>query len=726
MSRSAGPATPPKAGFFVQASLMRGRSAGCREQGLCGILRELLGAYPPNEGFGIVFASYGQKWCLPLFQKRAVKRYCGRPGRGLAASCDKTAHMGNHHMKNQASRLVCKAIMVLSILLMAKVALAMPPVRVLEAVTDHRQNEMLPMRDGIRLWTSIHFPKGMAAQAPAILIRTPYAFEMESTLARGMLADFAAAGYIIIFQNERGRFWSEGTFSIIPNSAKDGYDTIDWIARQPWSNGRVGTFGCSSSGDSQVKLATRRHPAHRAAVSMSSGSAAGVLGDFHEQGAFYRGGVPQVPWWTWYASAGQSDFPKFPAGISRENRDWIAHSLRDWLAKPDATYNVDELIRHLPSMDVVRAVHGQATEYEKFIRRLPNDPAWQKENFLNEGDSYEVPTLWVFQAFDIGLSPNVAMFEYAHQKARQQEIRGNQYMLISALGHCSMLRETADTINGERALGDARYPYRETFMRWFDHWLKDAGDGGLNKPRAEIYVSGRNQWRQFAAWPSQDSRKIAYYLGSSGRANTREGDGFLATAAAKDNQSDSYVYDPRYPVPSVGGDVCCVGRDYQPGSFDQSEVELRHDVLVYTSEPLTEDAEVIGFVDVILHVASDAPDTDFTAKLVDVYPDGRAYNVGDSIQRARWRNGYKAPDMMKKGDVYELRIGPFFVANRFNAGHRLRLDITSSNFPRYERNLNTGGNNFDEKAGQAAQNEIHHGPRYPSRLLLPVLVTAGD
>ena len=175
-------------------------------------------------------------------------------------------------------------------------------------------------------------------------------------------------------------------------------------------------------------------------------------------------------------------------------------------------------------------------------------------------------------------------------------------------------------------------------------------------------------------------------------------------------------------MPSAGGDVCCVGPKYQPGSFDQSQVELRDDVLVYTSEPLSKAVEVVGFVEAVIYVSSDAPDTDFTAKLVDVDAEGRAYNVGDSIQRARWRDGYKEAKMMAEGEVYELRIGPFFVANRFNAGHRLRLDITSSNFPRYERNLNTGGHNFDETVGRTARNMIHHGPQYPSRIILPVLV----
>lgn len=619
------------------------------------------------------------------------------------------------------------------LLVMAGAAAASPPVRVLENTTERRQNEMLPMRDGVRLWTSIHFPKGMTAKAPAILVRTPYAFEMESTLAQGMVADFAAAGYIIIFQNERGHFWSEGETRIIANSAEDGYDTIDWIAKQPWSNGKVGTFGCSSSGDSQVKLASLGHPAHGAAMTMSSGSSVGVLGAFHEQGAFYRGGVPQVPWWTWYAAAGISDYPKFPAGISDHNRDWLAHSLRDWLARtPESNYNPetgypeDLLVSHLPSMDVVRAVNGQITEFEKFIRRQPNDPAWKKESFFSAGDPYGVPTLWVFQAYDIGLSPNVAAFEYAHAKADKKDIRDSQYMLISAKGHCSMLTETAHTINGERYVGDARYPYKKAFIEWFDHWLKDKKGKALKKPRAEVYVSGRNQWRQFVSWPPAGAQQVSYYLDSEGRANSRHGDGRLRAAAAATVRQDAYEYDPRYPVPSVGGDVCCVGPKYQPGSYDQSQVEARNDVLVYTSEPLPQALEVVGFVEAVIFVSSDAPDTDFTAKLVDVDAEGRAYNVGDSIQRARWRDGYDKPTMMEKGGVYELRIGPFFVANRFNAGHRLRLDITSSNFPRYERNLNTGGNNFDETAGRTARNVIHHGSQYPSRIILPALAEEPD
>jgi putative CocE/NonD family hydrolase len=215
---------------------------------------------------------------------------------------------------------------------------------------------------------------------------------------------------------------------------------------------------------------------------------------------------------------------------------------------------------------------------------------------------------------------------------------------------------------------------------------------------------------------------VAYYLDSDGRANSLFGDGILSThKPGAETTSDTFTYDPALPVPSVGGGLCCMGDALEAGSFDQRQVEARHDVLVYTTEPLEKALEITGTIEVTLFVSSTAKDTDFTVKLIDVYPDGRAFNLDETIQRVRYREGYDQQVLMEPGKVYELSVSPMSTSNTFAEGHRIRVEVSSSNFPRFARNLNTGGNNYDETDGTVAKNTIHHSPAHPSRILLPVV-----
>lgn len=593
-------------------------------------------------------------------------------------------------------------------------------------VAGGAQHFMLPMRDNVRLWTSVYFPKNMPATAPTILLRTPYAFGGESRRAKPLLE----RGYVIVLQNERGRYWSEGEYHIVAGAGPDGYDTIDWISKQPWSNKRVGTLGCSSSGDNQLPLLAQRHPAHAAAITMASGSVIGKMGAFDEHGAFYRGGAVFMPWLTWYLAMGQRDFPKFPPGISDENRDWLAEYAmkHDWMAprlEDFLSQNTANAELYLPLQDALRQ-HGaqRGLDFDVFVRRQPNDPAWKTLPLFREGDIIDTPTLWVFQNHDLALGPNLAAFEYVISKGSTPRVRDDQHLLISALGHCTTMTEPENTIDGDRPIGDARVPNRDMFIDWFDHWLRGAENNVPKWPRAQVYVPGKNSWQSFSSWPAATSQRT-FYLHSEKGAGSRLGDGQLLDVAPSSIAIDSLVYDPRTPVPTIGGDACCLadvnGSKVQPGSYDQAALELRRDILVYTSPELKVPLDVVGFVEVELYVSSDAPDTDFTANLVDVASDGTAYILAGSIQRARWREGYSQPRFMKPGEVYKLKVGPFYIANRFEAGHRVRLDVSSSNFPRYDRNLNTGGNNFDESRGRVARNSVHHGPVQRSVLRLPIV-----
>jgi uncharacterized protein len=265
--------------------------------------------------------------------------------------------------------------------------------------------------------------------------------------------------------------------------------------------------------------------------------------------------------------------------------------------------------------------------------------------------------------------------------------------------------------------------YEELTYAWFDYHLKDEKNGILEKmPKVRYYTMGLNQWQSSSTWPPVGAQPLTLYLSSGGKANSLYGDGALVPAPPAANQPDRFTYDPHNPVLSYGGNVCCTGNAITAGAFDQRRMEARADILVYSTDPLKEGVEVSGPIEVTLYVSSDAKDTDFTAKLVDVYPDGRAYNLDETIQRARYREGYEKPPVwMEKGKVYKITLGPMTTSNYFAEGHRIRVEISSSNFPRFDRNLNTGGNNYDEEKGVVAINTVHHSREYPSQVTLSVV-----
>ncbi|MDX1472065.1 MAG: CocE/NonD family hydrolase, partial [Flavobacteriaceae bacterium] len=269
--------------------------------------------------------------------------------------------------------------------------------------------------------------------------------------------------------------------------------------------------------------------------------------------------------------------------------------------------------------------------------------------------------------------------------------------------------------------GDARLDYDGQIYAWFDYWLKGIdNDFQENIPKVQYYTMGSNKWQSSDTWPPESSQMVTYYLSSQGNANTLMGDGILTKSVPKKDNPDSYTYDPLYPVESYGGNVCCTGNAVQGGAFDQQLMERRPDILVYTSEVLDEGVEVTGFIESTLYVSSDAKDTDFTIKLIDVYPDGTAYNLDETIQRARYREGYDKEVFMKEGEVYKIDLTPMATSNYFEKGHRIRIEVSSSNFPRFARNLNTGGSNYDESEAVIANNKIHHSQKYPSHIKLPI------
>ncbi|MBX2946823.1 MAG: CocE/NonD family hydrolase [Cyclobacteriaceae bacterium] len=596
--------------------------------------------------------------------------------------------------------------------------------RKLEEIAIIDQKVMMPMRDGIRLATDIYRPKGNA-KVPIVFSRTPYNFntwvdgEMRTrTLEAAMEA--VQRGYAYVVQNERGRFFSEGEWDILGTPLTDGYDAFEWMSKQPWSNGKVGVIGCSSTAEWQMAVASLNHPALAAMVAQGYGAGVGKVGEYYEQGNWYRGGAQQMLFTAWlYGTQNDKFRPAFPKDITQQ--DLIRVQRFYDLATEMPRVDWAQALQHLPVQDIIKNVNGQDGIYEHMIRRKPNDPAWFAGGLYHDTMPLDVPTYWFVSWYDVASSPNLALFNHARNNSNKA-IADNQYLVIAPTLHCAFKRASENTIVGERSVGDARLNYDDLTWGWFDMLLKgEQNDFKKTTPRVQYYTMGSNKWQTSETWPPKNSVMTNYFLSSEGKANTRNGDGKLVTKVPSSDKSDTFKYDPMNPVKSHGGNVCCTGNAVQGGAFDQSEMELRDDILVYTSEPLKEGVEVSGFIESTLYLSSDVKDTDVTIKLIDVHPDGKAYNLDETIQRVRYREGYEKEVFMEKGKVYEVKLTPMSTSNYFAQGHRIRIEVSSSNFPRFERNLNTGGNNFDEAKGVVATNSIHHSKKYPSVITLPIV-----
>jgi uncharacterized protein len=594
----------------------------------------------------------------------------------------------------------------------------------LEGISVIDQKVMMTMRDGTRLATDIYRPKGNS-KVPIVFSRTPYNFntwgdgEMRT---RGLEAAYDAVqrGYAYVVQNERGRFFSEGEWDILGTPTTDGYDAFEWMSKQSWSNGKIGVIGCSSTAEWQMAVASLNHPALAAMVAQGFGAGVGRVGEFYEQGNWFRGGAQQMLFTSWLYGTQNDEFrPQFPKDISQAD---LVRVQRFYDMAPEMP-KVDwaQALRHLPVQDIIKNVNGQKGIYEDMIRRKPNDPAWFKGGLYHDTMPMNVPAYWFVSWYDVSSSPNLTLFNQM-RKNPNKEIADNQYLVIAPTLHCAYKRATENTVVGERSMGDARLNYDELTWGWFDMLLKgDQNDFKKNTARVKYFTMGSNVWQTSETWPPAKAVMTDYFLSSEGQANTRNGNGKLVAKVPSTDKPDAFTYDPTNPVTSYGGNVCCTGNAVTGGAFDQSEMELRNDILVYTSEPLKEGMEVSGFIESTLYLSTDVKDTDVTIKLIDVYPDGKAYNLDETIQRVRYREGYEKEVFMEKGNVYKVKLSPMSTSNYFAAGHRIRIEVSSSNFPRFERNLNTGGNNFDESVGAVAHNQIHHSKKYPSVVRLPVV-----
>ncbi|QKR99814.1 CocE/NonD family hydrolase [Sphingomonas sp. CL5.1] len=594
--------------------------------------------------------------------------------------------------------------------------------RALAGAADARLAVLVPMRDGVGLSTDIYTPKsGSGGKFPVILWKTPY----NEHKLRGSTLRYAIEatrrGYVFIMQNERGRYFSEGKYEILGRPQTDGYDTLSWIAAQPWSNGKVGTLGCSSSAEWQLALAAMHHPAHAAMVPMSAGAGIGKVGRFQEQGNWYTGGVPRTLFAPWMYAVDNPLRAELPKGLDEKTRAYIEQYNDLNAKKPAVDWTVH--MQRLPYDSMMSSLGEPPATFDSLVHRAPADPAWRTGGLYHDDMGWGVPALWFNAWYDVSIGPNLELYNHARKVGADEAVRANQYAVIAPGTHCSYGRLGPNMKVGDRDMGDASFDTDGAVFGWFDRWLKgDRNAFAASTPHIRYYLMGANRWMASEQWPPAGVTMRRLYLRSGGHANGLDGDGRLDAAAPPAGEAaDRYRYDPMNPVPTRGGADCCNGGLVQPGVFDQRPVEARGDVLVYTSDPLDRPVNVVGFVDAVLKVSSSAKDTDFAVKLVDVAPDGTAWIIADTILRARYRDGFDQPAPMEPGRTYTIRPTPMTTAIQFGVGHRIRVEVTSSDFPKFERNLNTGGPNESEKLGVVADNVVRHAGEDASFIDLPVM-----
>ena len=462
----------------------------------------------------------------------------------------------------------------------------------IEEIAIIDQKVMVPMRDGIRLATDIYRPR-TEEKVPIIFSRTPYNFNAWSdgertTKTAERAYEAVKRGYAYVVQNERGRYFSEGEWDILGTPLTDGYDAFSWMKDQPWSNGKIGTLGCSSTAEWQMAVAALDHPAHAAMVPQGYGAGIGTVGRYFEQGNWYRGGAEQLLFFSWLYGVEHDKFkPRIPKGATQE--DLIRISRFYDLAPKNPEVDMSKAFYHLPIQDMLQNINGKREIFDKMVRRMPNDKAWFEGGLYHENMELKTPSFWFASWYDVSIGPNLELFNHVRNNAKDPQVRDNQYLVIAPVLHCKYTSATENTVIGERNVGDARLNYDEQIYAWFDLWLKNKNnDFKAKTPRVQYYTMGINKWQAAEAWPPPAAKAVTYYLDSDGGANTLYGNGKLQLNPPAGKNIDSFVYDPLNPVTSYGGNVCCTGNAIEGGSFDQRTLEARNDILVYTSDPLAE------------------------------------------------------------------------------------------------------------------------------------------
>lgn len=558
----------------------------------------------------------------------------------------------------------------------------------------------VPLRDGVELSADIYLPLGDDPR-PTIVQWTPYESVRDRFIAWG--AWFASRGYAAVVVDVRGRFESGGKYLAWTGDGNDAYDTVDWFAAQPWCDGRIGTWGRSYGAIVQWQLARLHHPAIRC-------MAPHVISDDYYGDCHYLGGAFQLALSVGAALIWNSSLSVVTGSAAR-----------------DTVLN-DRVLRHLPLRTLDEAAIGRPIEtWQNWMNHQNYDEYWRSVDHRHIYEHVDVPMFQQGGWFDAYPGSTMRQWQGLHEKAVTSAARQHQTVLMGPWSH----EEESGRLIGEIDFGpEAESVVRDHELRFYDHWLKDNDTGLYEEPPISLFTMGVNTWRQVHQWPLPGTRFVPWYLRSNGHAESRDGDGTFSTERpTSDEAPDKYRSDPLDPVPTVGGNnsVATMMQNSSvpvgPGPSDQAPIERRSDVLVYTSDALVEDLDVTGPIEAVLYAASDARDCDFMVRLSDVYPDGRSIFVAEGVIRARHRNGLDRSELLEPGKVEEYRIRCYPTSMVFQRGHRLRVTISSSSFPRISRNLQTGCDIAEDAEADAVVSvqTVLHTKDYPSHLVLPVV-----
>ncbi len=549
---------------------------------------------------------------------------------------------------------------------------------------DMRLNVKVPMRDGVELSADLYLPRA-SGTFPTVLMRTPYSNNMDVTIERARV--LANDGYACVIQDIRGRWDSDGDYYPFHPDVDDGFDTQEWVGQQEWSNGKIGMAGSSYLGLVQWLSAPLR------SQYLTCLAPRVICGDFYN-GLVYPGGALQLNVvMTW--------------GMRTNGRTGQSIDYHDWT----------NAFRALPVGDADLSAGRALGFFKDWIEHPAYDDYWNAIDVEDKWNEIEVPAFSMGGWFDLYSADAFTNFNGIRKNGRTPEARQSR-LIVGPWPHAlSTSSKTGDVDFGAGSLADL--DGEET--RWFDYWLKGIDNGIVDEPPLRLFIMGINEWRDEHEWPLARTDWQRWHLHSDGDANSVRGGGRLSIDTPTDEPEDRFVYDPEFPVQTVGGNNCCSPDIVPWGPYDQRAVEMRSDVLVYTSDPFEEDMEVTGPIKVVLYAATDGPDTDWTAKLVDVSPTGYAMNLCDGIFRARYRESRSESRLLEPNRVYEYEIDVAVTGNVFQKGHSVRIEISSSNFPRFDRNLNTGKDYGKDGEMRVANQAVYHSREYPSHVLLPVI-----
>ncbi|RMF84056.1 MAG: CocE/NonD family hydrolase [Nitrospinota bacterium] len=558
----------------------------------------------------------------------------------------------------------------------------------------------VPMRDGVTLYADIYRPLDLEEPLPAILQRTPY----DKRIGGSSYAHpswFARHGYVVVVQDTRGRWRSEGDFYPFLYEEQDGYDTVEWVAALPYVDGKVGMIGISYHGATQLLAAVARPPHLRCIVPCMTGS------DYY-RGWTYRGGALLLAFAeSWALLLSENIARRKKLG----NLEYALH--QDFL-------NIPSWTRFLPLKDFPPLKRPEIPPFFfDWITHSTYDEYWKRWSIERRHHQIAVPALHVGGWYDIFLDGTLRNFTGLQEKGATPEAREGQKLIIGPWYHTTWGRQVGEIDFGEEAKNRISYE----IIRWCDRWLKGKENQVDAEPAVTLFVMGENRWRTESEWPPARTRYVNYYLHSRGYANSLNGDGVLDTTPPTLEPPDVYPYAPQTPTPSFGGRSCCDPAITPMGPADQRVVEKAGTVLVYTGAPLESPLEVTGPIQATIWAATDVVDTDFTVKLLDVYPDGRAINIADGIIRARFRDSLESPSLLEPHRIYRYTIDLTATSNLFLPGHAIRVEVASSHFPQYDANPNTGRPLGEDSRsdGITATQVIYHDALHPSHITLPVI-----